>query len=73
MAQAKVGDKGWVDAKWFLKSKTVWLNILALLVPLLDIFLKTNLIKDKDVYALVLAIFNLLLRFKTNKPITFSQ
>jgi hypothetical protein len=73
MAQVKLQDRGWVDAKWFGKSWTIWLNLIAIVIPVLDFVLKTNLIADKDIYALLLAILNILLRFKTKEPISLER
>ena len=77
MPQVKViNDRGlpdWVEGKWFLYSWTVWLNLVGILLPVLDAILKFNLIPDKEIYALVLAVFNLLLRFKTNKPVSLEK
>lgn len=73
MSQIKVSNKGWLDAKWFLSSWTLWLNTVAVLIPVLDILLKANFIQDKDVYALLLALFNILLRFKTKQPVSLSR
>ena len=72
MPQIKTNE-GYVEAKWYIKSWTVWFNAIALLIPILDVILKYNLIHDKDVYAFVLAVFNLLLRFKTKFPITIKK
>ncbi len=73
MSQIKQSDGTWIDVKWFLASKTIWLNFIALLIPVLDIILKTNFIKDRDVYALLLAVFNILLRFKTKEQIVLNR
>ena len=55
--------------KRFWQSKTIWFNVLAFVIFVLDLVLKTNLIVDKDVLAILVAVFNLALRFKTDRGI----
>lgn len=56
--------------KPFYKSTTVWLNVLAVVVLVLDSVLRFNVIQDKDVVAIVVAVLNLLNRFRTNEPLS---
>ena len=55
--------------KRFWQSKTIWFNVLAFVIFVLDLVLKTNLIVDKNVLAIMVAVLNLALRFKTDRGI----
>ena len=56
-------------AKLFLESKTFWINFVGIAVLLIQVVLQTNFVIDKDVQAILLAILNILIRFKTTEPI----
>lgn len=53
------------EKKWY-QSSTVWLNLIGFIVPVLDMVVKTNLIQDKEVFALILAVLNILNRFRVS-------
>lgn len=55
-----------MEKKWY-QSSTIWINLLGVLVVVLDLVIKTNLIPDPDVVAIVVAILNILNRFRV-KP-----
>lgn len=50
---------------WY-KSSTIVVNLIAVLIPILDIIVNTNLIPDKDIYVIVVAILNILNRFRVS-------
>ena len=56
--------------KPFYKSKTFWLNTVGILIIGLQFILSINAIVDPEFQALILAVLNILLRFKTREPIT---
>jgi len=58
-----------IEVKSFLKSKTIWLNIIGLAVIILQSSLSLNLLGDPEYQALALALLNILLRFSTDSPI----
>lgn len=58
-----------MDAKLWFRSKTVWFNIIAFAVLFLQMVLNTDLIVDPEWVALLTALLNILLRYKTNAPI----
>jgi len=51
--------------KWF-KSKTLWLNVTAILVMVAE-YLVTNQIYSPELHAIVIAVLNFLIRFITNQ------
>jgi len=56
--------------KNFLKSKTVWLNVVAVLVLLAQTYLLPGFALDPQLQAGVLAALNFALRFKTDGSIS---
>ena len=50
---------------WF-QSWTIWANLIGSTVIILQLILQTDLIIDPEWQALILAILNILLRFKTS-------
>lgn len=50
------------EKKLWYKSTTVWLNTVPLVALVLDTVLQTNVIKDKDVLAILVALLNILNR-----------
>lgn len=77
MAQVKVETDGkteWVEGVWWAKSWTLWLNIVAFLIPVLEFVTGSNFLPlDPQMYALLLALLNFLLRFKTKQPVTLEK
>ena len=61
-----------VIEKPFWQSWTIWANIVATVVFVLDRVLQLGLVTDPEVAALLLAVLNLLLRFKTKTGVTLS-
>lgn len=60
-----------METKSFWKSKTVWLNILAVIVEIL-VFTETSPVVPKDwlpVIALIHGVANIVLRFISNQPL----
>jgi len=53
---------------WFA-STTIWLNLVGIVVILLQVILGSNLVIDPEIQALILAILNLLNRFRTRSAI----
>ena len=51
-------SKGW----W--KSTTVWINLVGIVAIVLDLVIKTNIIPDPDIIAIVVAILNILNRLR---------
>ena len=64
------GDEMMFDSKSFLASSTIWLNAVGIIVIVLQIVTSTSLVVDPEIQALLLAILNLLNRFRTTKRIT---
>lgn len=58
--------------KPFWESKTFWVNVIAILILVGD-YLFTNQIIPVEVGALVLGILNIILRFVSDKTISFSK
>jgi hypothetical protein len=58
-----------VPAKEFWKSKTMWFNILAVLVFVASQVGFADFRPDADMLAVVAALVNLLLRFVTKEPV----
>ena len=54
------------NQKVWWKSTTILLNLVGVLVPVIDLVLRTNLIQDKEIYALILAVLNILNRFRVS-------
>ena len=59
-----------VEVKEWWKSSTLWLNAAGIATMVLDLVVQSNLIPDADVLAIVLAVLNILNRFRTKNPIT---
>lgn len=53
------------EKKWF-SSTTIWINLIGFLVPILDLLVQTNFIQDKEFYALIIAVINILNRFRVS-------
>ena len=52
------------QTKPFWESSTLWINIAGIAVIVLDLVLQTDLVVDKDVVALLLAVLNILNRLR---------
>lgn len=52
--------------KMWWESTTIWINLLAVIVPVLDLITQMNIIQDKEVYALIIAVLNILNRFRVS-------
>ena len=53
-----------VSSKPFWMSSTLWINAAGLLAIVLDLVVKSNLIPDADVVAIIVAVLNILNRFR---------
>ena len=63
-------------AKWFLKSRVFWLNVLALLLSVVDMeWSKINTLFPNIILGLFifLCVGNLVLRWYTIEPVTFKR
>lgn len=60
-----------VQPKPFWESKTLWLNVVAGLVIVLQLALNQQLV-PVQYQELALAVLNILLRLKTNQPLTLN-
>jgi uncharacterized membrane protein len=58
-----------LKTKPFYQSSTLWINALGIVIIVLEFVLTTNLIPDAEVVALVVAILNILNRFRVVKPL----
>ena len=58
-----------VKTPW--QSRTIWLNLIALLVGVFQYFVAPIPSANPQVFALVVAVINLGLRFRTNTPVAF--
>lgn len=68
--QKKGGIMAKVQTKTIWESKTFWLNLIGALVIILQLITSTHLVVDTDVQSILLAVLNILLRFKTNTAVT---
>jgi len=57
-----------MKSKPFWESSTLWINAVGVLIVVLDLVVKTNLIPDADVVAIVVSVLNILNRFRVSKP-----
>ena len=67
-----------VVKKWFLASKTVWVNVLVILAALLSFVVGPEFpieltAQHLQILLLILALVNLALRFVTGQPITLKK
>lgn len=53
-----------LKSKPFWKSSTLWINVLGIIVIALDLVVKSNLIPDPDVVAIIVAVLNIINRFR---------
>mgnify|MGYP001603848990 CR=1 FL=1 len=58
-----------MKGKIWYESWTIWANIVGILVIGLQMVLSMNLVIDPEWQALILAVLNLLLRFKTTNGV----
>lgn len=77
--QLKIGlfSGGKMNSKVWYQSKTVWLNLLVVIVALLGFVVSPDFPLELGQYAeyvtLALAILNIILRFVTGQPITLKK
>lgn len=57
-----------LQSKPFWKSSTLWINTLGIVAIALEFILTSNLIPDAEVVALIVAVLNILNRFRVVKP-----
>lgn len=60
-----------IPAKSPFFSRTIWLNTIALLVGVFQFYVAPIPSANPQVFALVIAVINLALRFRTNAPVSF--
>lgn len=60
-----------IPAKHPVLSRTIWLNLVALLVGLFQYFVAPIPSANPQVFALVVAVINVGLRFRTTAPVAF--
>ena len=53
-----------VKAKPFWQSSTLWINFIGIAIIVLDLAVESNLIPDPDVVTIVVAVLNILNRFR---------
>ena len=58
-----------VKAKFFWQSSTFWINFLGIVVIALEFVVQSNLIPDADVVAILIAVLNILNRFRVTKVV----
>ena len=58
-----------VESKKWYQSSTLWINIAGIVAIVLDLVVKTSLIPDPDVIAIIVAILNILNRFRAPKVV----
>jgi len=57
-----------LEEKPFWQSSTLWINFLGIVAIALEFALKSNLIPDAEFVALIVAVLNILNRFRVQKP-----
>ena len=57
------------ETKGWWKSSTILINLVGVLVVVLDLVVKTNLIPDAEVVAIIVAVLNMLNRLRAPKII----
>ena len=57
-----------LSEKPFWESTTLWINALGIVAIVLELIVKTELIPDADIVAIIVAILNILNRFRVTKP-----
>ena len=57
-----------MEKKWY-QSSTIWINLLGIVVTVLELVVASNLIPDPEIIALIVAILNILNRFKAPKKV----
>lgn len=54
-----------IPTKPFWKSTTLWINFVGILIVVLQLIVNTNVLPDKEVVTIILAVINILNRFRT--------
>lgn len=55
------------EKKWY-QSSTIWINLVGIFTIGLELAVKSNLIPDADVVAIIVSVLNILNRFRVQKP-----
>lgn len=58
-----------IETKKWYESSTLWINIVGVVAVVLELALQTNIIPDADVVALLVALLNILNRFRAPKVV----
>lgn len=53
-----------VKAKPFWQSSTLWINFIGIVAIILEVVIKSDLIPDADIIAIIVALLNILNRFR---------
>lgn len=53
-----------IETKKWYQSSTLWINLIGVVAVVLDLVVKTNLIPDADVVTIIVAVLNILNRFR---------
>ena len=56
------------QTKAFYKSSTLWINAIGIVAIVLELVVKTNLIPDADVVAIIVAVLNIINRLRLQVP-----
>ena len=67
-----IGKGGKNIMKLWFQSWTIWANLIGIVLIILQFVMQINLIIDPEWQALILAIINILLRFKTTTTVARS-
>ena len=59
--------------KSFLKSRTFWLGIVAIIIGILQRVLDLGVVEDSSMILIMTGLLGILLRFKTDEPIELSR
>lgn len=57
-----------METKPFWQSSTFWINFVGILAIILELIIKTNVIPDADITAIIIAILNILNRLRVQSP-----
>lgn len=55
------------EKKWY-ESTTIWINVAGIIAIILDLLLRSSMILDPDIIAIIVAVLNIINRFRITTP-----